>query len=82
MNSVQLFLFRTKFAVELVSRLKPRSLQRIIKLKEKTEANTEVEVVTNALRLYEALIEDTEGGKKFFTRDANGQIAIYQLWQT
>jgi len=60
--------------------LPPRSMERLNALKLKTEASSASEVVKNALRLYEALIEATESGKQFLVRDANGQVSPYRLF--
>jgi IS1 family transposase len=58
----------------------PRSLERLNALKIKTEASSYAEVVKNALRLYEALIEETEHGKQFLTRDKNGVVSPIRLF--
>jgi hypothetical protein len=60
--------------------LPPRSMERLNTLKRKTEATSYAEVVKNALRLYEALIEETESGKQFLVRDAAGAISPYRLF--
>ena len=60
--------------------LPPRSMDRLNILKLKTEAASYAEVVKNALRLYEALIEETESGKQFFVRDENGALSPYRLF--
>jgi hypothetical protein len=60
--------------------LPPRSMDRLNVLKVKTEAASYAEVVKNALRLYEALIEETESGKQFFVRDETGAMAPYRLF--
>jgi hypothetical protein len=60
--------------------LPPRSMDRLNTLKLKTEAASYAEVVKNALRLYEALIEETESGKQFFVRDENGVLCPYRLF--
>jgi hypothetical protein len=60
--------------------LPPRSMERLNTLKLKTEASSYAEAVKNALRLYEALIEETESGKQFLVRDASGQISPYRLF--
>ncbi len=60
--------------------LAPRAMERLNTLKRKTEATSYAEVVKNALRLYEALIEETEGGKQFLVRDPNGQVSPYRLF--
>lgn len=60
--------------------LPPRSVERLNTLKRKTEAASYAEVVKNALRLYEALIEETEAGKQFLVRDRDGGIAPLRLF--
>lgn len=60
--------------------LAPRSMDRLNVLKLKTEATSYAEVVKNALRLYEALVEETENGKQFFVRDENGNMSPYRLF--
>ncbi len=60
--------------------LAPRAMERLNTLKRKTEAASYAEVVKNALRLYEALIEETEGGKQFLVRDAAGVVSPYRLF--
>jgi len=60
--------------------LPPRSMERLNALKLKTEASSYAEVVKNALRLYEALIEETEGGKQFLVRDKDGVVSPYRLF--
>ena len=60
--------------------LAPRSMDRLNVLKVKTEAASYAEVVKNALRLYEALIEETENGKQFFVRGEDGNLAPYRLF--
>lgn len=58
----------------------PRSMERLNALKSKTEAASYAEVVKNALRLYEALIEETESGKQFLVRDTDGVVAPFRLF--
>jgi hypothetical protein len=60
--------------------LAPRSMERLNALKTKTEAASYAEVVKNALRLYEALIEEDESGKQFLTRDKNGVVSPFRLF--
>lgn len=55
-------------------------MERLSALKTKTEAASYAEVVKNALRLYEALIEETESGKQFLVRDENGVVSPYRLF--
>ncbi len=58
----------------------PRSMERLNALKAKTEAASYAEVVKNALRLYEALIEEVESGKQFLVRDKDGAVAPFRLF--
>ena len=58
----------------------PRAMERLNTLKVKTEASSYAEVVKNALRLYEALIEEDESGKQFLTRDKNGVVSPFRLF--
>lgn len=58
----------------------PRSMERLAALKAKTEAASLAEVVKNALRIYEALIEETEAGKEFLIRDKDGVPAPFRLF--
>ena len=58
----------------------PRAMERLNTLKAKTEASSYAEVVKNALRLYEALIEEDESGKQFLTRDKDGVISPFRLF--
>jgi hypothetical protein len=60
--------------------LAPRSMDRLNVLKVKTEAASYAEVVKNALRLYEALVEETESGKQFFVRDEYGALSPFRLF--
>lgn len=60
--------------------LAPRSMERLNALKLKTEAASYAEVVKNALRLYEALIEETENGKQFLVQDKAGTISPLRLF--
>jgi hypothetical protein len=55
-------------------------MERLNALKLKTEATSYVEVVKNALRLYEALIEETESGKQFLIRDKDGVVSPFRLF--
>lgn len=57
----------------------PRGMERLNVLKVKTKATSLAEVVKNALRLYEALIEETEDGKQFLVRDKHGAVAPFRL---
>jgi hypothetical protein len=58
----------------------PKAMERLNALTAKTEAASYAEVVKNALRLYEALIEKTESGKQFLVKDEAGTVAPSRLF--
>ena len=53
--------------------LPPSSMARLKALREKTEAASYAEVLRNALRLYEAMIEEAEKGNDVIIRRKNGE---------
>ena len=55
-------------------------MERLNTLKTKTEESSYAEVVKNALRLYEALIEETESGKQFLIRDETGVVSPFRMF--
>ncbi len=55
-------------------------MERLNVLKAKTEAASYAEVLKNALRLYEALIEETERGNEFMVRNADGVVTPYRMF--
>jgi len=55
------------------------SYERLKRLQETTEAASYVEVMKNALRLYEALIEEHQQGNKFLI-DREGNTAPYPIF--
>lgn len=60
--------------------LPERSLSRLQELKEKTESASYTEVVKNALRLYEAVISETEMGHSFLVKDKEGNLKEYVIF--
>lgn len=60
--------------------LPPQSLERLRQLRDKTESVSYAEVIKNALRLYEAMIDETEQGNTVFLRDKDGQEKVYRLF--
>jgi hypothetical protein len=60
--------------------LSPRAAARLVWLRQKTDASTNAEVLRNALRLYDALIEEAEKGNEFLIRHPNGEVATYRLF--
>jgi hypothetical protein len=57
-----------------------RSLERLKALKDKIEAHSYAEVVKNSLRLYEALIAETEKGSQFLVRDKDGNLSPFPMF--
>jgi hypothetical protein len=55
-------------------------MERLNALKAKTEASSYAEVLKSALRLYEALIEETEHGNEFLVRNADGVVTPYRMF--
>jgi Arc/MetJ-type ribon-helix-helix transcriptional regulator len=53
--------------------LPPSSMARLKALREKTEAASYAEVLRNALRLYEAMIEEAERGNDVIIRRKQGE---------
>ena len=60
--------------------LASHAMARLNTRKRKTEATSHAEVVENALRLHQALIEETASGKQFLVCDAAGAISPYRLF--
>ena len=60
--------------------LPPQAMERLQKLKERTEAASYAEVIRNALRLFEALITEHEKGAEFALKQPGGEIVAYRLF--
>jgi len=58
----------------------PQAMERLQKLKERTEAASYAEVIRNALRLFEALIAEHEKGAEFALKQPGGEIIAYKLF--
>ncbi len=58
----------------------PQAMERLQRLKDKTEAASYAEVLRNALRLYEALIGEAERGNELSLRSADGTITPYRIF--
>jgi hypothetical protein len=55
---------------------------RLEALKEKTQADDYGEILTNALRLYEALIERHEAGKPLYQKTDAGDYVVFPIFTT
>ena len=58
----------------------PQAMERLTRLKEKTEAASYAEVIRNALRVFEALAEEHEKGSEFSLKRADGQTVAYKIF--
>lgn len=60
--------------------LPPQAMERLQRLKEKSEAASYAEVIRNALRLFEALVDEHEKGSEFSLKRPNGDVVAYQIF--
>jgi hypothetical protein len=58
----------------------PQAMDRLQKLKDRSEAASYAEVIRNALRLYEALVEEHEKGSELSLKRANGETVQYRIF--
>lgn len=69
---------RTTTRVQL--ELPPQAMDRLQRLKDKTEAASYAEVIRNALRLFEALVDEHEKGAEFSLKRADGETVAYKIF--
>ncbi len=60
--------------------LPPQAMERLARLKEKSEAASYAEVIRNALRVIEALLDEHEKGAEVQLRRANGETVAYRIF--
>ncbi|HAH09921.1 MAG TPA: hypothetical protein DCL54_00505 [Alphaproteobacteria bacterium] len=60
--------------------LPTQALERLQRLKDKTEAASYAEVIRNALRVFEALSAEHEQGSEFQVRRKDGTVVSYQVF--
>lgn len=58
----------------------PQAMERLQRLKEKTEAASYAEVIRNALRLLEALVDEHEKGAEFTLKRSDGETIAYKIF--
>ena len=58
----------------------PQAMERLQRLKERTEAASYAEVIRNALRLLEALVDERERGSEFALKRRNGDTMAYKIF--
>ena len=56
------------------------SMDRLTNIKEMTDAASNAEVIRNAIRLYEAIVQETAAGREFFIKETNGSIIPYRMF--
>ena len=69
---------RTTTRVQL--EMPPQAMERLQKLKERTEAASYAEVIRNALRLFEALVDEHESGAEFSLKRKSGETVAYKIF--
>jgi hypothetical protein len=58
----------------------PQAMERLQRLKEKTEAASYAEVIRNALRVFEALVQEHEAGAEFSLKRPTGETVAYRIF--
>ena len=58
----------------------PQAMERLQRLKERTEAASYAEVIRSALRLFEALVDEHEKGSEFALKRAGGETLAYKIF--
>ena len=58
----------------------PQAMERLTRLKEKTEAASYAEVIRNALRVFEALVQEHENGAEFSLKRPDGETVAYKIF--
>jgi len=69
---------RTSTRVQL--ELPEQSMERLLSLKELTEASSYAEVIKNSLRLYEAIISEVKSGNEIMIKGKDGKIGPYHIF--
>lgn len=69
---------RTTTRVQL--EMPPQAMERLQRLKERTEAASYAEVIRNALRLLEALVDEHEKGSEFMLKRTDGETLAYRIF--
>ena len=69
---------RTTTRVQL--EMPPQAMERLQRLKEKTEAASYAEVIRNALRVFEALVQEHDAGSEFSLKRPSGETVAYRIF--
>ncbi len=70
----------TRATTRVQLELPPQAMDRLTRLKDRTEAASYAEVIRNALRLFEALIDEHEKGAEFSLKRADGETVAYKIF--
>jgi hypothetical protein len=57
-----------------------QAMERLQRLKDRTEAASYAEVIRNALRVFEALVDEHEKGSEFLLKRAEGETIAYKIF--
>ena len=69
---------RTTTRVQL--EMPPQAMERLQRLKERTEAASYAEVIRSALLLFEALVDEHEKGSEFALKRPSGETLAYKIF--
>ena len=69
---------RTTTRVQL--EMPPQAMVRLQKMKDHTEAASYAEVIRNALRVFEALVQEHENGAEFSLKRPDGETVAYKIF--
>jgi len=69
---------RTTTRVQL--ELPPQAMERLQRLREKTEAASYAEVIRNAIRVFEALVDEHSAGAELSLKRPNGEVVGYKIF--
>jgi hypothetical protein len=58
----------------------PQAMVRLQRLKEQTEAASYAEIIRNALRVFEALLDEHEKGSAFQVKRKDGETVEYKVF--
>jgi Arc/MetJ-type ribon-helix-helix transcriptional regulator len=58
----------------------PQAMERLQRLKDRSEAASYAEVIRNALRVFEALIDEHEKGSEFLLKRKDGEAIAYKIF--
>jgi hypothetical protein len=71
---------KDKTSTRVQLELPEKSMERLVALKDETEASSYAEVIKNALRLYENMIHQHEAGRIILLKDPDGTVVEYQVF--